>query len=60
MNASKLYAMGSPSTVRRSILADANEGRDSRIWWDLAVVLIRRPRNLYARDSLGVDLDHTA
>ena len=58
-NASKLYAMGFRSMVKRSTLADANESRDWRIWSDLAAVLIRRARKLYAGDSLGVDLDST-
>jgi hypothetical protein len=58
-NASKLYAMGFRSAVRRSTLADANESRDWRIWSDLAAVLIRRARKLYANDALGVDLDNT-
>jgi hypothetical protein len=58
-NASKLYAMGFSSPVKRSTLADANESRDWRIWFDLATLLIRRARKLYASDSLGVDLDNT-
>jgi hypothetical protein len=59
-NASKLYAMGFRSAVRRSTLADANESRDWRIWCDLAAVLIRRARKLYLGDSvLGVELDNT-
>jgi hypothetical protein len=58
-NANKLYAMGFRSAVRRSTLADANESRDWRIWSDLAAVLIRRARKLYANDSLGVELDNT-
>jgi len=59
-NASKLYAMGFRSAVKRSTLADANESRDWRIWSNLAAVLIRRARKLYAGDSvLGVDLDNT-
>ena len=59
-NASKLYAMGFRSAVKRSTLADANESRDWRIWSDFAAVLIRRARKLYASDSvLGVDLDNT-
>jgi len=58
-NAAKLYAMGFRSAVRRSTLADANELRDWRIWADLAAVLIRRARKLYANDSLGVELDNT-
>ena len=58
-NATKLYAMGFRSAVRRSTLADANELRDWHIWADLAAVLIRRARKLYANDSLGVELDNT-
>ena len=58
-NAAKLYAMGFRSPVRRSTLADANELRDWRIWSDLAAVLIRRARKLYASEPLGVELDNT-
>ena len=58
-NASKLYAMGFRSAVRRSTLADANESRNWLIWSDLAAVLIRRARKLYSGDSLGVELDNT-
>ena len=36
-NASKLYAMGFRSAVKRSTLADANELRDWRIWSDLMI-----------------------
>ena len=58
-NTSKLYAMGFRSPVKRSTLADANESRDWRIWFDLATLLIRRARKLYASESLGVELDNT-
>ena len=59
-NASKLYAMGFRSAVKRSTLADANESRDWRIWSDLAALLIRRARKLYLGDAvLGVELDNT-
>jgi hypothetical protein len=58
-NATKLYAMGFRSLIRRSTLADANESRDWRIWADLAAVLIRRARKLYASEPLGVELDNT-
>ena len=57
-NATKLYAMGFRSPVKRSTLADANESRDWRIWADLAAVLIRRARKLYADQALAVDLDN--
>ena len=59
-NASKLYAMGFRSAVRRSTLADANESRDWRIWADLAAILIRRARKLYLGESaFGLELDNT-
>ena len=58
-NATKLYAMGFRAAVKRSTLADANESRDWRIWSDLAALLIRRARKLYASESLGVELDNT-
>ena len=58
-NATKLYAMGFRSPIKRSTLADANELRDWRIWSDLAALLIRRARKLYASESLGVELDNT-
>ena len=58
-NAGKLYAMGFGAAVRRSTLADANESRDWRIWSDLAALLIRRARKLYANEPLGVELDNT-
>jgi len=58
-NATKLYAMGFRSVVKRSTLADANESRDWHIWADLAALLIRRARKLYANDALGVELDNT-
>jgi transposase len=58
-NASKLYAMGFRCAVKRSTLADANESRDWHIWSDLAGLLIRRARKLYASESLGVELDST-
>jgi hypothetical protein len=58
-NSTKLYAMGFRSAVKRSTLADANESRNWLIWSDLAAVLIRRARKLYANDSLGVELDNT-
>ena len=58
-NVTKLYAMGFRSPVRRSTLADANESRDWRIWADLAALLIRRARKLYASEALDVELDNT-
>jgi hypothetical protein len=58
-NQARLYSMGFRSPVKRSTLADANEGRDWRIWEDLAALLIRRARKLYCNDSFGVDLSNT-
>ena len=58
-NQTKLYGMGFRSPVKRSTLADANEGRDWHIWEDLAALLIRRARKLYCNDSFGIDLDNT-
>jgi len=58
-NQTKLYSMGFRSPVKRSTLADANEGRDWHIWADLAALLIKRARKLYCNDSFGVDLANT-
>lgn len=58
-NQTKLYGMGFRTPVKRSTLADANEGRDWRIWADLAALLIKRARGLYCNDSFGIDLDNT-
>lgn len=46
-------------SVKRSTPVDANEGRDWRIWADLAVLLIKRARKLYCNDSFGVELSNT-
>ena len=56
---SKLYGMGLRGPVAKSTLADANELRDWHIWFDLAGVLIRRARKLYAKDDIGLDLANT-
>lgn len=58
-NAGKLYAMGMRHSVHRTTLADANERRDWRIWADVAAVLIRRARTLYAEEDLGLELTNT-
>jgi hypothetical protein len=55
----KLYHMGFRGNVARSTLADANESRDWRIYADVAQVLIRIARPLYAKDPIGVELDQT-
>jgi len=55
----QLYHLGFRSMVARSTLADANNSRDWRIYADLAQVLIRRARRLYAEEPLGIELDQT-
>lgn len=55
----QLYHLGFRSTVAHSTLADANRTRDWRIYADLAQVLIRRARTLYAQEPLGIELDQT-
>jgi hypothetical protein len=56
---SKLYGMGFREPVRRATLADANEGRDWRIYADLAHRLIGQAKVLYADEELGIDLNNT-
>jgi hypothetical protein len=55
----KLYHLGLRGNVSRSALADANEWRDWRIYFDFAHALIRIARPLYAAEPLGVELDET-
>lgn len=55
----KLYHMGMRCTVSRSTLAEANEKRDWRIYADFAQVLIRKAKELYGNDPLGIDIDKT-
>jgi hypothetical protein len=57
--AEQLYHLGFRSTIAHSTLADANNVRDWRIYADLAQVLIRRARRLYAEEPLGVELNQT-
>jgi hypothetical protein len=55
----KLYHMGIRGNVSRSALADANESRDWRIYFEFAQSLIRLARELYANESLGIELKET-
>jgi hypothetical protein len=55
----QLYHLGFRSRVCRSTLADANEGRDWRIYADLAALLIKKARRLYAGQPLEVDLQQS-
>jgi hypothetical protein len=56
----KLYHAGFRSRIARSTLADANERRDWRIYADLAQILIKRARELYAQERLGGELEAAA
>jgi hypothetical protein len=56
----KLYHAGFRCRVSRSTLADANQRRDWRIYFDLAQVLIARARELYVNEPFGVELANTA
>jgi hypothetical protein len=56
-NHSRLYHMGLHCVPRRSTLADANEGRDWRIYADLAQALIQTAKTLYRNTDIGVTLE---
>lgn len=55
----KLYHMGIRGNVCRSALADANESRDWRIYFEFAQSLIGMARELYTDESLGIELKET-
>lgn len=55
----KLYHAGFRGSISRSTLADANRVHDWRIYADFAQVLIRHARQLYADESLAVELKET-
>ena len=55
----QLYHLGFRSRVCRSTLADANEVRDWRIYADLATLLIKRARRLYAGQEMDVELQQS-
>jgi hypothetical protein len=56
---SKLYHAGIRGNIARNTLAKANQNRDWRIYADFATILIARARQLYAGDSLSVELEQT-
>ena len=56
---SKLYHLGFRSAVARNTLANANAGRDWRIYCDFAQSLIGIARRLYADAAFGLDLKDT-
>ncbi len=49
----KLYHTGIRGRISRSTIADANEGRDWRIYADFAQVLIGTARQLYIDETLA-------
>ena len=55
----KLYHLGVRGNVSRSALADANEERDWRIYYEFAQSLIRIARRLYADDPFCVEISET-
>ena len=55
----RLHHMGFCSKIVRSTLARANEQRDWRIYADVAQLLMRRARQLYADEPLALELDQT-
>jgi hypothetical protein len=55
----QLYHLGIRGEISRSVLADANRQRDWRIYHDLAQLLIRRARALYAKEPIGAELNET-
>src|SRR5271155_1259047 len=55
----QLYHLGIRGEVSRSVLADANRERDWRIYHDLAQLLIRHARALYAKESIAAELNET-
>src|SRR5258708_20147568 len=57
--AGKLYHMGITGPVARSTLADANELRDWRIYFEFAQRLIVKARALYASEDFAVELANT-
>ena len=58
-NQAKLFHMGIKGVPARSTLADALNLRDWRIYHALAMRLMARARDLYAKESLNIDLDAT-
>jgi hypothetical protein len=58
-NRAKLFHMGLKNVPARSTLSDALNLRDWRIYHALAMRLIIRARELYAKESLDIDLDAT-
>jgi len=53
----KLYHMGMRSQVSRNTLSNANNQRDWRIYADFTQGLIHTARDLYFKESLGIELE---
>lgn len=58
-NQGKLFHMGLSGVPARSTLSDALNQRDWRIYHALAMRLIGRARDLYAKEPTGLELDAT-
>jgi transposase len=58
-NQAKLFHMGLSAAPARSTLADALNARDWLIYHALAMRLIVRARELYAKEPMGIELDAT-
>jgi transposase len=58
-NHAKLFHMGLSGAPARSTLADALNARDWLIYHALAMRLIVRARELYAKEPMGIELDAT-
>jgi hypothetical protein len=57
--ADQLYHLGLRAPIRRSTLADALAARDWRIFADLAQLLVRQARKLYAHEPSVLDLEQS-
>ena len=55
--ANLLYAMGIRGTATRTNLAYANKHRNWEVYFDLAQILIRKARRLYASDRYILEID---
>ena len=55
----KLYHCGFRGKMSRNNLANTNENRDWRIYADFAQVLIKKARQLYAKENFGIELKQT-
>jgi hypothetical protein len=58
-NQHKLYSMGIKSVPARSTLSDGLNGRNWKIYYDLATNLIAKARKLYEKETINIDLDAT-